>query len=82
MTNTGFAAVLAAGLLSAPLPAFTQYAPTPAPVAAPDKSEAKTKKPSSGGVEALRERQKKCGAAWKEAKNAGKVEKGMKRPQF
>ena len=82
MTKTIFAAVLAAGLLSAPLPAFTQYAPTPAPAAAPDKTDAKVKKTSSGGVEAMRERQKKCGAEWKEAKNAGKVEKGMKWPQF
>ena len=82
MTKTIFAAVLAAGLLSAPLPAFTQYAPTPAPAAAPDKKETKTKKEPSGGVAAMRERQKKCGAEWKEAEAAGKVEKGMKWPQF
>jgi len=86
MTKTVFAAVLAAGLISAPLPAFAQYAPTPAPAATPDKTDAKTdaktKKPTSGGVDAMRERQKKCGAEWKEAKNAGKVEKGIKWPQF
>jgi len=84
MTKTVFAAVLAAGLISAPLPAFTQYAPTPAPApaAAPDKTDAKPKKPASAGVEAMRARQKKCGAEWKEAKAAGKVEKGMKWPQF
>jgi hypothetical protein len=31
---------------------------------------------------ALRERQKKCGAEWKEAKAAGNVEAGMKWPQY
>jgi hypothetical protein len=40
------------------------------------------KKPASGGLAAARERQKKCGAEWKEAKKAGKVEKGMKWPQY
>ena len=86
MTKIVFAAVLAAGLISAPLPAFTQYAPTPAPAAEPakkdDKKETKTKKEPSAGMTAMRERQKKCGAEWKEAKNAGKVEKGQKWPQF
>ena len=31
---------------------------------------------------AMRERQKKCGAEWKAAKAAGKIEKGMKWPQY
>ena len=31
---------------------------------------------------AMRERQKKCGAEWKEAKAAGKIEKGMKWPKY
>jgi hypothetical protein len=31
---------------------------------------------------AFHERQKKCAAEWKEAKAAGKVEKGMKWPKF
>jgi hypothetical protein len=82
MTKIVFAAVLAAGLIAAPLPAFTQYAPTPAPAAAPDQTSAKTEKPASAGMDAMRERQKKCGAEWKEAKTAGKVEKGMTWPQF
>jgi hypothetical protein len=30
----------------------------------------------------MRERQKTCGAEWKEAKAAGKIEKGMKWPQY
>ena len=39
-------------------------------------------KPQSPAVAAMRERQKKCGAEWKEAKAAGKVEKGMKWPKY
>jgi hypothetical protein len=80
MTKTVLAAVLAAGLVSTPLPALTQYAPAPA--AAPDKTDAKANKPASAAMDAMREREKKCGAEWKEAKNAGTVEKGMKWPQF
>ena len=74
-----FAAVIAAGLLAAPLPLLTQPATAQT---APDKKEAKPKKEPSAGMIAMRERQKKCGAEWKEAKAAGKVEKGMKWPQF
>jgi hypothetical protein len=36
----------------------------------------------SGALAAARERQKKCGAEWKEAKKAGKVEKGMIWPKY
>jgi len=34
------------------------------------------------GQLAARERQKKCAAEWKEAKAAGKVEKGMTWPKY
>ena len=37
---------------------------------------------TSPAVTAMRERQKKCGAEWKEAKAAGKVEKGMTWPKY
>ena len=46
------------------------------------KQTAKPKKPPSPGQIAARERQKKCGAEWKAAKAAGKIEKGMKWPQY
>ena len=39
-------------------------------------------KPASPGVTAMRERQKKCGAEWRETKAAGKVEKGMTWPKY
>lgn len=73
-----FAMLLAAGLIAAPLPSFAQTAPAPVPAA----PAAKPKKPPSAGQLAARDRQKKCGAEWKEAKAAGKVEKGMKWPQY
>ena len=69
-------AVLAIGLMLAPMPSSAQ---TAAPATA---ATAKPKKPPSPGQVALRERQKKCGAEWKEAKAAGKIEKGMKWPKF
>jgi len=75
------AALLAATLLSLPLPAFIQsvaaQTTTPAPA-----TTAKPKKAPSAGVAAMRERQKKCGAEWRAAKAAGKVEKGMTWPKY
>jgi hypothetical protein len=78
MLRIVLAAALAAGLTTA---AVAQTTPAPASnTSAP--AAATTKKPASGGLAAARERQKKCGAEWKEAKKAGKIEKGMKWPQF
>jgi hypothetical protein len=79
MSKALFAALLAAGLIAAPLPALTQpaAAPTTQPTA-PEKKQAKTKKPPTPGQLAARERLKKYAAEWKEAKAAGKIEKGMK----
>ena len=76
-----FAAVLAAGLMAAPLPQFTPTAAAQTAQPEPAKP-AKVKKPPTPGQLAARERQKKCGAEWKAAKAAGKVEKGMKWPQY
>jgi hypothetical protein len=79
MTKVIFAAVLAAGLIAAPALVLTQTATAQTQT---DKKETKAKKPPSAGMLAMRERQKKCGAEWKEAKAAGKIEKGQKWPQF
>jgi len=71
-----FAALIAAGLLITTVPSFAQ-------TTAPTTTEAKKpKRAPTPGQLAARERQKKCGAEWKEAKAAGKVQKGMKWPQF
>jgi len=67
---------MADGLIAAPLPAVMQTA------AAPEKKQVKTKKPPTPGQLAARERLKKCAAEWKEAKAAGKIEKGMKWPKY
>ncbi|MEP7030512.1 MAG: hypothetical protein ABI830_06230 [Pseudolabrys sp.] len=82
MTKILFAAVLAAGLIAAPLPQLMQNAAAQAQTDKKEVKKAKTKKPPSAGMLAMRERQKKCGAEWKEAKAAGKIEKGMKWPKF
>ena len=83
MSKTLFAAVLAAGLIAAPLPLLTPTAAAQtAQPTAPEKKQAKPKKAPSAGMQAMRERQKKCGAEWKEAKTAGKIEKGMKWPKY
>lgn len=71
-----FAALIAAGLLTTPLPSFAQTA-TPATTEAK-----KPKRAPTPGQLAARERQKKCAAEWKQAKADGKVEKGMKWPQY
>jgi hypothetical protein len=76
MSKTLFAVFLAAGLFAAPLPALMQNAA--AQTTSPDKKQVKTKKPPTPGQLAARERLGKCAAEWKEAKAAGKIEKGMK----
>ncbi len=80
MSKALFAAVVAAGLIVAPLGALAPNAS--AQTTAPDKSKAKPNKPPTPGQIAARERMKKCAAEWKEAEAAGKIEKGMKWPQY
>ncbi len=79
------ALILGAGLLAAPLPAssVSAAAQTVAPTLTVTLSaQQKSKKPPTPAQLAFRARQKKCGAEWKAAKAAGKIEKGMKWPQF
>ena len=52
------------------------------PALAQAKQEGATKRQPSAGMLAARERAKKCVAVWREAKAAGKIEKGMKWPQY
>lgn len=73
-----FAVLIAAALLTAPLPGFAPSAGAQTTTT----ETAKPKRPPTPGQLAARERQKKCAAEWKEAKAAGKVEKGMKWPQY
>ncbi len=75
-----FAAALAVGLITAPMSQFVSNAAAQQQASA-DKN-AKMKKEPSAGQLATRERQKKCGAEWKEAKAANKIEKGTTWPKF
>lgn len=81
MTKTIVAALVVAGLLTAPLPqvAPSAFAQTEKQT---EKKAEKPKKEPSAGMQAMRERQKKCGAEWKADKAAGKIEKGMKWPKY
>ena len=53
-----------------------------APALAQGKRATAEKSQPSAGQAASRERRKKCGAEWKEAKAAGTIEKGTKWPQY
>lgn len=55
--------------------------PSTAPAAAIKPAATNEKKPSPA-QEAMYERERACGAEWKEAKAAGKVKAGMKWPQY
>ncbi len=79
------ALILAAGLLATPLPALSCGAEAPNVTSAHTvtlAAKTKSKKPPTPAQLAYRTRQKKCGAEWKAAKAAGKIEKGMKWPQY
>ncbi len=63
----------------------TTTVPNPLQPAAPSgrsRTPAATAKEPTPGQSAARERQRKCGAEWKEAKAGGKVAAGMKWPQY
>ena len=93
MFRTIIAAAIAVGMMTAPVaigsaaaqtakPAASKPASTPAGAPAGAPATSTSKKPASAGQQAMHERQKKCGAEWKEAKAAGKVEKGMTWPKY
>ena len=79
MHKVVFAAALAVGLITAPI---SQFVSSAAAQQANAEKNAKTKKEPSAGQLATCERQKKCGAEWKEAKASNKVEKGTTWPKF
>jgi hypothetical protein len=84
MLKSVVTAIAAAALLaSVPLQSSLAQAPAPDAAAKPAKPRAAAAKPApSGGRAAMLERQKKCGAEWREAKAGGRVEKGMTWPKF
>jgi len=76
-----FAATLAVGLITAPMPQSMSTAAAQQQASAPH-TNAKPKKEQSAGKVAAHERQKKCAAEWKEQKAAGKIEQGATWPKF
>jgi hypothetical protein len=87
------AVLLAAALVVIPsgiAPQFADQARAEATKKAEDGKETKKKKTKKAKKKreltkeqkAARERQKKCGAEWREAKKAGKIEKGMTWPKY
>lgn len=72
---------LVAGALVLIPAAFSSQFSDEARAEASDKAK-KKKRPLTPGQKAARERQKQCGIEWKEAKSAGKVEKGMTWPKY
>src|SRR5436305_184045 len=81
-----YSAVIAASLIALPMSAQTQEQPKTSKSTAKSSKAATTKATTSkreptAGQLAARERQKQCGAEWKEAKAAGKT-KGTTWPKF
>jgi hypothetical protein len=72
------AAAFLAGLSPTPAPA---QSPQPATQEKKPAKSIKKRTPTPGQREA-RDRQRKCGAEWKAAKAAGKIDKKMRWPQF
>ena len=81
MPKAMFAAALAVALITAPMPQVISFAAAQQQATAPAKNIHMKKEPSAGQL-AVRERQKKCAAEWKDAKAANKVEKGATWPKF
>jgi hypothetical protein len=74
MHKVMFAAALAVGMITAPMPGFVSTAVAQQQAPASGKTAKSSKEPSAGQL-AARERQKKCAVEWKDAKAASKVEK-------
>ena len=81
MPKAMFAAALAVALITAPMPQVISFAAAQQQATAPAKNIQMKKEPSAGQL-ATRERQKKRGAEWKEAKAGNKIEKGTTWPKF
>jgi hypothetical protein len=79
-----FGAVIGAGLIAAPLTVSTQTATAQAQPAAPHctKTTPSPRRSHRPAKSRCTNAKKKCAAEWKDVKAAGKIEKGMKWPQF
>ena len=77
-------ALLAGALVFVPASFSSQYSDQARAETTAEKGKVtkKKKRELTKGQKAARERQRQCGQEWKEAKAAGKVEKGMTWPKF
>ncbi len=81
-----WSALVAGALLTIPAAMSTQLS-RPASAEATAKADekakpAKKKRELTKGQKSARERQRQCGLEWREAKKAGKTEKGMTWPKY
>ena len=85
MLKLVYSAVIAASLIALPMSAQTQEQPKTSKSSVKGKATttkaATSKREPTAGQLAARERQKQCGAEWKEAKAAGKT-KGTTWPKY
>ena len=71
------------GAATAGSPAPTRGAGSTAPArGTKTRSEKGAARTPSAGQSAMRDRQRRCGAEWREAKAAGRIQQGMRWPQF
>jgi Flp pilus assembly protein TadB len=87
MLRLVFSALVASALVLIPAAFTTQYSDQARAEATENADKAKTttkkkKRELTKGQKAFRERQRQCGAEWREAKKAGKLEKGVTWPKF
>jgi len=83
-------ALVAAALLMVPVGISTQFSSNQALAEATEKADPgdksktakKKKRELTQGQKSARERQRQCGREWRDAKKAGKVEKGMTWPKY
>jgi len=69
-------------VVAAAIAALFLAAGSASPASAQAEKKQTTKRAVSPAIAAMRDRQRKCGAEWRETKAAGRVSKGMKWPQY
>jgi hypothetical protein len=82
MLKNVFAGLMAAALIAAPLPMLASGAAAQTAKTDTQTKPKKAKRTPTPAQQAMHARLKKCGAEWRAAKAAGKIEKGMKWPQY
>ena len=82
MLKSMFAGLIAAAPIAVPLPMLASNAVAQTTKTETQAKPKKAKRAPTPAQQSMHARLKKCGAEWKAAKAAGKIEKGMKWPQY